>query len=216
MLPPVASSIGSSIDQLFYIILAITGFFFFLVEGALLWFIIKYRHRPGRTAAYTHGNTVAEIIWTVVPAAILIWLTFTSQRLWAVIHSHIPANANEVEIVAEQFAWNIRYPGEDGQFDTADDVNTLNQLHLPVNEPTVVWLKSKDVIHSFFVPAFRIKQDAVPGRTGQVWFKPTRPGQYEIACAELCGMGHYRMRGFVTVEPWEQVQAWLKEAKANE
>ena len=216
MLPPVASSVGPSIDHLFYVILGITGFFFFLVEGALLAFVILYRQRPGRRAAYIHGNTVAEIIWTVVPAVILLWLTFTSQRLWAVIHGPIPANPVEVEIVAEQFAWNIRYPGEDGRFETADDVTAINQLHLPLNQTAVIWLKSKDVIHSFFVPEFRLKQDAVPGRTGQVWVKATRPGQYELACAELCGLGHYRMRGFVTVEGQDQFQAWLREAKANE
>ncbi|OGX37792.1 MAG: cytochrome c oxidase subunit II [Omnitrophica WOR_2 bacterium RIFCSPHIGHO2_02_FULL_68_15] len=216
LLPPVASSIGPAIDRLFYLILAVTGFFFILVEGALVWFVIHYRQRPGRTAAYVHGNTVAEIIWTAIPAVILIWLTFASQRVWATIHGHIPANAAEVEILAEQFAWNIRYPGPDGRFETADDVTTINQLHLALNHPTVIWLKSKDVIHSFFVPAFRIKQDAVPGRGGQIWVKPTRPGQYEIACAELCGLGHYRMRGFITVEPWDQLQQWLKETKANE
>ena len=216
MLPPVASSFGTSIDWLFYVILAITGFFFVVVEGALLWFAIRYRQRPGRQAYYTHGHTGVEIIWTAIPAVILIWLTFTSQRLWASIKERVPANPMEVEILAEQFAWNIRYPGEDGQFETADDVTTINQLHLPLNHPTVIWLKSKDVIHSFFVPQFRIKQDLVPGRPGSVWVKATRPGQYEIACAELCGLGHYRMRGFVTVESHEQFETWLQETKANE
>ncbi len=216
MLPQAASSIAPSVDRLFYIILGITGFFFFVVEGALLWFVWRYRHRPGRTATYIHGNTTVEIIWTVVPAIILIWLTFSSQRLWAAIREHVPANPIEVEILAEQFVWNIRYPGPDGRFDTADDVTTINQLHLPLNQPVVIWLKSKDVIHSFFVPAFRIKQDAVPGRTGQVWLQATRPGHYEIACAQLCGLGHYRMRGFVTVEPPDTFQAWLKETKTNE
>ena len=216
LLPQAASSIAPSIDRIFYVILAITGFFFFLVEGALVWFILKYRARPGRTAAYIHGNTTAELIWTIVPALILIWLTFASQRVWATIHGPIPANPIEVEVLAEQFAWNIRYPGADGRFDTADDVSTINQMHLPLDQTVVVWLKSKDVIHSFFIPAFRLKQDAVPGRLGQVWLKATRPGQYEIACAELCGLGHYRMRGYITVESPEQFQSWLKETKADE
>ena len=216
MLPGVASSIGPAIDRLFYVILGITGFFFFLVEGALLTFVIRYRARAGRRAFYIHGNTAVEIIWTLIPAAILLWLALTSQRLWAAIKGEAPSNPLEVEIVAEQFAWNIRYPGADGQFETADDVTTINQLHLPLNRPAVVWLKSKDVIHSFFVPQFRIKQDAVPGRTGQVWLEATRPGTYELACAELCGLGHYRMRGFVTVETPEQFQQWLTETRADE
>ena len=216
LLPPVASSIGPSVDRLFYLILAIPGFFFVLVEGALVWFAIRYRRRPGRPALYIHGNTLVEIIWTAIPAVILIWLTFASQRVWATIHAHIPGSPAEVEILAEQFAWNIRYPGADGRFNTADDITTINQLHLPLDQTAVIWLKSKDVIHSFFVPAFRVKQDVVPGRTGQVWVSPTRAGHYEIACAELCGLGHYRMRGFVTVEPWDRFQAWLKETKHNE
>lgn len=198
-------------------ILGITGVFFFLVEGLLLAFVLRYRQRPGGRAFYIHGNTLVEIVWTAVPAVILLWLALTSQRLWAVIHGPIPkANPVEVEITAEQFAWNIRYPGADGQFETADDVTTINQLHLPLDQTVVIWLKSKDVIHSFFVPAFRIKQDLVPGRTGQIWLQPTRPGSYELACAELCGLGHYRMRGFVTVEPLDQFQRWLKETKAHE
>lgn len=216
MLPQVASSIGVPIDHLFLVILGITGVFFLLVEGALLTFVIRYRMQPGRRAAYVHGNTTAEIIWTAIPALILLWLTFTSQRLWAVIHGPVPANPVEVEILAEQFAWNVRYPGPDGQLGTADDVVTINQLHLPLDHTAVIWLKSKDVIHGFFIPQFRIKQDAVPGRTGQAWVQPTRPGHYEIACSQLCGLGHYRMRGFVTVEPYDQFQQWLKETKANE
>lgn len=216
LLPPVASSIGPSIDRLFYVILGITGFFFFLVEGLLLAFILLYRQRPGRKAYYTHGHTGAEIVWTVIPAVILIGILCSSQRLWVAIRERVPANPLEVEIVAEQFAWNIRYQGPDRQFGTADDVTTLNQLHLPLRQPVLVWLKSKDVIHSFFVPAFRIKQDAVPGMTTHVWVEATRPGSYDLACAELCGLGHYRMRGYVTVEEPDTFQAWLKECKANE
>ncbi|MBI4314271.1 MAG: cytochrome c oxidase subunit II [Candidatus Omnitrophica bacterium] len=216
MLPESASSVAPQIDHLFYVILWITGFFFFVVEGALLYFVIRYRTHPARKAVYSHGNNTLEIIWTIVPAVILIWLTFSSQRVWARIHGQAPKNAMEVEVLAEQFAWNIRYPGPDRQFDTPDDIATINQMHLPLDRPVVVWLKSKDVIHSFFIPQFRIKQDALPGRTGQVWVKPTRPGQYEIACAELCGLGHYRMRGFVTVESQEQLDRWLVETKADE
>lgn len=216
LLPPAASSVAPAVDRLFYVILGITGFFFFLVEGALLVFVLRYRHRPGRTALYIHGHTGAEVIWTLIPAVILLWLTFTSQRLWVRIKEYEPANPVEVEVLAEQFAWNIRYPGPDGQFNTADDVTTINQMHLPVDQPVLVWLKSKDVIHSFFVPAFRIKQDVVPGMTGHLWLEATRPGQYEIGCAQLCGLGHYRMRGFITVEDQETFQRWLRETKADE
>ncbi|MCI0558739.1 MAG: hypothetical protein MN733_09605, partial [Nitrososphaera sp.] len=109
----------------------------------------------------------------------------------------------------EQFAWNIRYAGPDNLFDSPDDILTINQLHLPVDQTVLIHLKSKDVLHSFFVPQFRMKQDAVPGITGRIWVSVTKAGNYEIACAELCGIGHYRMRGFLTVETSQDFQGWL-------
>lgn len=218
LLPPGASSIAPKVDQLFWIIFWITGFFFFLVQFGLLFFILKYRTRPGKSAQYIHGNATLEVIWTVIPALILLGLTFLSQRVWVEIRSprHRPPTSLQIDILAEQFAWNVRYPGPDGSFNTMDDVITLNQLHLPVGSPVLLNIRSKDVIHSFFVPEFRIKQDAVPGLPTQVWLEATRPGTFEIRCAELCGLGHYRMKGFVTTEPEEAFQAWLVEAKANE
>ena len=155
-----------------------------------------------------------------------------------------------VQVTGEQFAWNIHYPGPDGVFGRTDiklldlqsnplgldrddpaakdDVTTLNQLYLPVNKPIIVRLRSKDVIHSFGVPEFRVKQDAIPGLTIPIWFVPTvttaemrtRTGnpefQYEIACAQLCGLGHARMRGFVTVQTAEEFQTWLDERIAEQ
>ena len=216
--PESASSIAPQVDQLFWAITGITGFFFFMVQGALLLFVLKYRAAPGRTAHYLHGNTLLEVVWTIVPALILVGLTIASQKTW---HQIRPAPAAleglpQVEVLAEQFAWNIRYPGPDGVFETADDVTTINQLHLPVGESMLIKIRSKDVIHSFFVPEFRIKQDAVPGLPTQVWIQPTRAGEYEIRCAELCGLGHYRMRGFATTESREAFNQWLVETKANE
>ena len=218
LLPEGASTYAPRVDQLFWIILGITGFFFFLVQICLLLFVLKYRSRPGQAASYIHGNTLVEVVWTVIPALILLGLTIASQRVWAEIRypRQAPATSIKVEILAEQFAWNVRYPGADGQFDTADDVSTINQLHLPVGTPVELRIKSKDVIHSFFVPEFRMKQDAVPGLPTQIWVEATRGGQFEIRCAELCGLGHYRMKGFVTTEPLADFQTWLTETKANE
>lgn len=217
-LPERVSTAGVQIDHLFYVILGITGAVFVLVEVTLLVFLIRYRQRPGRRAAYTHGDTRVEIVWTVIPAIIMIWLALTSQRVWSAVRSpaRFPAGAMEVEVTAEQFAWNFRYPGPDGRFDTADDVATINQLHLPVGQPVIVRLRSKDVIHSFFLPQFRLKQDAVPGLPGRVWLQAERTGRWEIACAELCGLGHYRMKGFLTVETPAQFAAWLAATKAAE
>jgi len=237
-LPEGVSSVAPAIDRLFYIILWITGVVFIAVEGVLLVFLVRYRQRPGRRAAYTHGNSLAETIWTVIPALILVWLAFFNQRIWAQVRGTPPPADLEVEITAEQFAWNIRYPGADGRFGRTDralvdqvtnplgidrsdpaahdDVVTLNQLHLPVDQTALIYLKSKDVIHSFFVPQFRFKQDAVPGMTVRVWVRPVKTGQLEIACAELCGLGHYRMRGFLTLEPSAAFTAWLAAQQAEQ
>ena len=214
--PEGVSSYAPQIDQLFTVILVITGIIFLGVEAALLWFLIRYRRRPNRPAAYIHGNAKAEIIWTVIPALIVIWLAFGSQRVWSHIQGPPPPHQLEVEVTAEQFAWNIRYAGADGALHTADDVETINQLHIPMDQVVLVHLKSKDVIHSFFLPQFRLKRDAVPGLTGHVWLEATKPGQFEIVCAELCGLGHYRMRGFLTIESPDAFRQWLVQTKAEQ
>lgn len=215
-LPEAVTTTAPDIDRLFYLVLTITGVAFVLVQVTLLAFLIRYRSQPGRRAAYTHGNTAVEIVWTVIPALILVGLTVQSQRVWAHVRGTPPPPDLEVEITAEQFAWNIRYAGADGAFGTADDLATINQLHLPVHTTVLFHLKSKDVIHSFFVPQFRVKQDAVPGLTSRMWVSATKTGTFEIACAELCGLGHYRMRGFLEIESPEAFQAWLVQTKAEE
>ncbi len=210
-LPEGVSSYSGRVDAIFRLILWITGIIFVIVEVLLLFFLFRYRHREGRRAHYTHGNNRVEVIWTIVPAVICVVLALLSRRSWAEIKQQMPKDAMQIEILAEQFAWNIRYPGPDGKFETADDVVTLNQLHFPVGRPVVATLRSKDVIHSFFLPEFRVKQDAVPGMSTRIWFDAMRVGRWEIACAELCGLGHYRMKGFVTVEAPEEFEKWLKE-----
>jgi cytochrome c oxidase subunit 2 len=213
-LPEGVSSYSGRIDGLFHLILWITGTIFVVVEFLLLLFVFRYRHREGRRARYTHGNNRLEVIWTIIPAFICVVLALLSRRAWAEIKQQMPNDAMEIEITAEQFAWNIRYPGPDGKLGTADDILTLNQLHFPVGKPVVATLRSKDVIHSFFLPEFRVKQDAVPGMSTRIWFDATRVGHWEIACAELCGLGHYRMKGFVTVETPEEFQKWLADQAA--
>lgn len=214
--PPAVSSYGAQVDRLFLIVLAITGAVFFLVEGALLWFLIRYRRRDGSKAAYIHGSTRAELIWTVIPALIVLYLAVASQRVWAHIQGPPPPHQLELEVQGEQFAWNVRYAGPDGALHTADDLETINQLHLPVGQVVLINLASKDVIHSFFLPQFRIKRDAVPGMTSRIWVQATVTGNFEIVCAELCGLGHYRMRGFVTIETPEEFRAWLAQVQQEQ
>lgn len=216
-LPEAVSTYAHKIDGIFYLILWITGVIFVAVEVLLLYFIVRYRHKEGesRRPIYTHGNNRLEVIWTIVPAVICVILALVSRSLWAEIKERMPPGAMNIEIQGEQFAWNIRYPGPDAKLHTDDDILTLNQLHFPVGRPVVVNLTSKDVIHSFFLPEFRVKQDAVPGMTTRIWFEATRTGNWEILCAELCGLGHYRMKGFVTVETPEAFESWLVQQAAE-
>ena len=210
-LPENVSSYGHEIDWLFQLIYAITGITFILVTVALLAFVIIYRDRPGRRARYTHGNTTLEIVWTVVPALILVVLTFLSVPAWSKIKMTMPATDVVIEVTAKQFNWQVRYPGPDGKFGTDDDKTFLDEMHVPIGKPIRINLKSQDVIHSFFVPQFRIKQDAVPGREIGVWFDVTKAGKYEWPCAELCGFGHSGMRGWVYAHSAEDYAKWVAE-----
>src|SRR5882724_11496782 len=164
LLSPSASSVGPSIDHLYNIVLAITGFFFVLTEAALIFFSLRYRAKPGRKAFYSHGSTPAEIVWTTVPAAILVALGIMSQNLWAKIR--IPANFPQpditVQVLAEQWLWHFKVEGPDGQ------VEVQNDFHIPVGKNVLFVLNSQDVIHGFYIPDLRINQDAVPGTTSTV------------------------------------------------
>lgn len=206
-----ASTIGPRIDRLYYWILAITGVVFAGTEIALIWFLFKYRHREGRKAAYIHGNTRAEVIWTAIPAAIVLAIALASRGLWAEAKdpAAVPADALTVLVTAKQFEWNVTYPGPDGELETGDDFTARNSLDVPLDRPTNVRLHAEDVIHSFFIPQFRLKQDAVPGMETHLWFQPTRTGEFPIGCAELCGIGHSRMRGTLTVHDGADYQAWM-------
>lgn len=210
-LPENVSTYGEEIDFLFYLIYYITGVSFLLVAGTMVVFLVMYRHREGRRATYIHGHTTLEIIWTIVPALILVVLSFLSQATWGNIKGHLPPSQHRVQVTAKQFNWEMLYPGPDGQFGTADDLLLDNELHVPVNKVVRVILKSKDVIHSFFLPNLRLKQDAVPGREIEAWFEATKPGRYEIPCAELCGFGHSGMKGWLTVHPPDEYQKWVKQ-----
>jgi len=169
-LPENVSTYGQEIDWLFHLIYYVTGATFVLVFVTMLVFIVIYRDRPGRTARYTHGSTPLEIAWTIVPAVILVILTFLSVPAWSRI-----------------------------------------KMHVPVNKVVRVHLRSQDVIHSFFVPQFRMKQDVVPGREIVQWFEVTKPGKYELPCAELCGFGHSGMRGWIYVHTPDEYAKWAAE-----
>ena len=212
----VVSTFGPALDDLWIVILWITGIIFFATEITLLIFMVKYRHRDGRKAEYIHGSNKAEIVWTAIPFVIVMGLAFYSKGIWDEIRdqSLIPADAYSIELLARQFEWNATYSGADNQFGTADDFDVLNELHIPVDRPVRIELEAQEVIHSLFLPEFRVKQDAVPGMITPVWFEATQTGEFTLACAELCGLGHYTMGGTVIVHSQADFQDWLAEQQA--
>ncbi len=214
-LPQNVSTFGGEIDSVFRLILYIVGFWFVLAEGALLYFAIRYRRRAGQPAFFGRGDTARELAWVLVPALIVLGfdlgIDVVGGRAWDMVKVTAPTADVNVNLDAKQFNWEFTYPGPDGKFDTADDLKLENEIHVPVGKVVRVRLNSQDVIHSFFVPNLRLKQDVVPGRKNVAWFEATRPGTYEIACAELCGFGHYNMHGTVVVHTAEDYQRWLQE-----
>lgn len=216
-LPVNLSTQGVEIDRLFWIIVVITGIAFVLVEAGILWFIVKYRRRDGRRAYYTHGSKRMEVIWTAIPAVTMVFLGIYSGRIWAGIkgEASFPEDALTLLVTAKQFEWNVTYPGPDRILGNGDDFTIRNQFHIPAREPVIVRLESEDVIHSFFIPELRVKQDALPGMTIPIWFEATGTGEFELGCAELCGLGHYRMRASVKIHEPEAYDAWLREQVAG-
>lgn len=214
-LPENVSTYGGDIDSILFLIYYITLAWFFLTLGVLAVFLILYRRREGRRATYIEGNRLREAAWILVPGLIVLaldlWMDFRGGEVWAKVKGRVPPGDIRVQVTAKQFNWEMLYPGPDGQFGTADDLQIENELHVPVGRVVRVVLKSKDVIHSFFLPNLRLKQDAVPGRTIEAWFQATKPGRYEIPCAELCGFGHSGMNGWLSVHPPDEYQKWVKE-----
>ena len=209
-LPENVSTYGGDIDWLFYVVYYICGVAFVLVHVLLLGFMVIYRGQPNRKAVYMHGNTTLEVVWTLVPAVIVILLAVIAKPTWDHVKRELPPTQHQVRVTAKQFNWEMLYPGPDAKFDTPDDVMIENELHVPVNAKIQLALRAKDVIHSFFVPVFRLKQDALPGREIMAWFEATKTGRWEIPCAELCGFGHSGMKGWVTVHTPEEYDAWVK------
>ncbi|MFQ5824814.1 MAG: cytochrome c oxidase subunit II [bacterium] len=213
--PKNISTYGGDIDFVFHLIFYIVGIGFLLGEGVLIYFLIRYRRREGKKAKFVHGENLAQAAWILVPGLIVLmldlWIDFAGAKAYDKVKGEIPASDVTVQVEGKQFNWIITYPGPDGLFGTSDDFTQENDLHVPVNKVVRVILKSKDVIHSFFVPVLRLKQDLVPGREITAWFKATEIGKYEIACAELCGYGHYTMRGFLYVHSENEYAKWVKE-----
>jgi cytochrome c oxidase subunit 2 len=221
--PQNVSSFGAQIDGLFNLIMYMVAFTFIVTEVCLAWFVFKYSKARADKGEFTHGSHKLEMIWTAIPALALLFIAFTQMETWALVkfEKNFPKNGPYsiekpiAEVWASQFDWRFRYPGEDGQFGTVDDLERSFEFVVPVNTDVVFRLRSRDVIHSFFVPEFRLKQDALPGHTIPVWFKAEKEGVYDLVCAELCGWGHYKMAGVVRVVSAAEYEKFQAELKAH-
>jgi len=231
----VASLHGYQIDNLIALIHLFMLVLFVGWGSFFIYTLLRFNKKANPKADYAGVkgklSTQLEIAVVIIEAIILIGFAFP---LWSERVDAFPeaSQSTVVRVVGEQFAWNIHYPGPDGIFGSRkielvnafnpvgldstdpqgeDDIVTVNQLHLPVDKPTIIYVSSKDVIHSFAVREMRVLQDATPGLTIPMWFTPIAKGKYEISCSQLCGLGHYRMRGFLTIESEDEFNAWMDE-----
>lgn len=240
-LPHGASTAAPWIDHQFAVTYFLMGIVFVAAQLSLGYLVWKYRDRPSAGKVdYSHGNTKLELIWTALTAILFVGLNLMGSHVWAA-ERFAPAQADSVpvEVTGMQFAWYFRYAGADGKFGATDpklmDPSAGNEaaigldtndpaskddvitgtMYLPVNRQVDLTLRAVDVIHSFFVPSMRFKQDAVPGLAIHMHFTPTEIGKYEIACAELCGLGHYKMHGMLNVVSQADYDAWLAAREAE-
>lgn len=210
-----ASPLGRQIDNLFYLILVIVAVVFIGTHIGLGYVLWKGVDNRNLKAWFSHGSHNLEVLWSVAPAGILMFLSLYQLDVWRNyrVKTAFPKDLKPVaEVTARQFEWRIRYPSPGKSLKPTpqpDDLYSVNDLHIPVNQPVVIRLRSMDVQHSFFVPHLRVKQDAVPGTVIPVWFEASRVGDFDLTCAELCGWGHYKMRGRVLAESKSAYEEYL-------
>lgn len=241
-LPFPSSEHGAWLRSMFQWTLIVTVPVFVATHIALFYFTFKYKKEKGRKSYYYSHNNKLELIWTVIPAIVMILLVYEGIRNWFKITGPAPQEAIVVEATAQQFLWTIRYAGEDNELgvknirligsdnsvgqDWTDAANKddfiADEIHIPLGKPVLFKLNALDVLHSFYLPHFRVKMDCVPGIPTQFWFTPTRTTaemreiygpdfNYELACAELCGSAHFNMRKVVVVETEEEYEEWFKQ-----
>ncbi|MEX2207532.1 MAG: cytochrome C oxidase subunit II [Myxococcota bacterium] len=217
---PALSSYAKDIDFLFDVIFWIViAFWFVAVEAIFLWLILRFKKRDGVPAQYITGELKSEKNWVHYPhLAVLacdVVILFLAIRVWYDVKQHVPPSDETVRIVAQQWAWSFVHAGADGRLDTPDDIKTVDDLHLQVGKTYTYKLESRDVLHSFSIPVFRLKQDAIPGRVVTGWFKAIATGEHDIQCAEICGIGHALMPARVLIETPEAHAAWIASKGAS-
>ena len=202
ILPVEASTASGDIDNLFWFITGLNIFFFVLIAGLIGLFVLNYRRKgPNDVTPHITHNFTLEVIWSTLPLVILIGVFFWGFR--GFVNANVaPGEAIEIQVRAKKWIWEFEYP---------DGMRTLNSFHVPLNKPVRLVMQSEDVLHSFFVPNFRVKHDVLPGRYTEVWFQATKPGKHQVFCTEYCGKGHSDMLAQVVVDDDAAYQKWLIE-----
>lgn len=216
---PQASTFAGDVDSLILLIAVIVGAWFLAAEAVLFWLIFKFKARDGVRTQYVTGDVKSEKRWVSYPhMAVLVFdvvIVIGALRVWNTVKVAEPTPEETVRIVAQQWAWTFVHAGPDGRLDTADDIKTVDDLYVQRDRVYRFELHSTDVVHSFSVPVFRLKQDAVPGRMIAGWFTPTLAGTFDIQCAEICGVGHGLMAGRIHVQTEAAHQEWLRAPGAS-
>ncbi len=204
-MPNVAATTTEGVDSMYYAVLGLSAFFFIAITLAVVYLVWKYRHREGHVAepSPAHNNAL-EITWTIIPSIICVFLFVGGWKAYIDMSSS-PKNAMEIQATAQKWGWEFIYPNG----------TSSNHLHVPVDEPVRMVMTAVDVLHSFFIPAFRVKKDLVPQRYSQLWFNATKPGKYRLFCSEYCGTDHSQMRRIVYVHPPGCYEKWLERAGAD-
>jgi len=197
--PERASTVAGNVDALFIFLLIVSGLMTLLIFVCLVYFAARYRYRPGVLAEQIEGSTPLELTWSIIPLFVFVVIFFWGAVVFFKERTP-PADATEVYVVAKQWMWKLEH---------AEGQREINELHVPVGRDVKMIMTSQDVIHSFFVPAFRIKQDVLPGRYTVAWFRATKPGTYHLFCAEYCGTQHSGMIGSIVVQEPAQYEAWM-------
>lgn len=207
-----ASSYSGDVDRLFVLITVIVGVWFIAAEAMFFWLMFRFRAKDGVRAQYVTGKEKHLKQWINIPHGLVlifdVIIIIAAIRVWVTIKQTLPPADRTVRVTAQQWAWTFTAPGPDNKLDTADDIRTTDEMHVEVGKTYHFLLESKDVLHSFFVPVFRLKQDATPGRIYTGWFKPTKAGTFDILCAEICGIGHGAMGAKLVVDTAESYAAW--------
>lgn len=213
------SSYASDIDGVIIIVAALVLPWLVACEFLLFYFVIRFRAKDGRKADYLDGSNPKHKRWITIPHALVlvcdIFIIIAAVRVWVDVKQTLPEPDATVRIVSQQWAWTFQHPGTDGKLDTDDDVSTVEELHVVQGKTYHFDLMSRDVMHSFSVPVFRLKQDAVPGRIIKGWFKAEKLGTYDIQCAEMCGIGHGVMYARIVIETEARHKMWLADHAAK-